>query len=209
VPSGWTRDRKLAVASVTISIVALSALIAMLLVLHHRASQLVEGNGGVGVATASPSGGPKDTTPGASASATRSTGASATPSTTAGLTIIEGTWTGTATCQGGRYRITVVITPLVGTAFRATLRFSPAPDSTVSVETGSFAIKGRLDRSTLIFDGDYWIERPPGYVMGTMSAVLPGPSPTVLSGPMSDCDATEGFHITRQSGDWYEPPPRP
>jgi hypothetical protein len=117
---------------------------------------------------------------------------------------LSGTWEGAYRCPQGLTGLTLIVLVEEGQDVLATFSFHPLPDNP-GVPSGQFAMKGSYSASELTLGGDYWIDRPSGYLMVGLSAPLPEAPFDRLQGEV-DQSGCEDFELSKVSDRTMRPP---
>jgi hypothetical protein len=127
---------------------------------------------GIGLAAGGAGHGPVAPVKNGSAPATSTAAGSPAPATPAALAV-EGTWSGTYTCNQGLTGVQLTITGSGGDALKAAVDFYPVAGNP-GVANGSYEMVGSYSAAHgLVLNPDYWINEPPGYEMVGLTAAPP------------------------------------
>lgn len=125
----------------------------------------------------------------------RATGDSTSSERTATISL-NGTWTGTYTCNQGSTRLRLTLTQVPGsTSVRGTFFFTADP-SNPGVPAGSYSMTGSLIDGSLRLQGDRWLVRPSGYEMVGLNAQISNTNQLQIEGEVDNPDCT-GFSVNR------------
>jgi hypothetical protein len=102
---------------------------------------------------------------------------------------LNGIWDGTYICNQGPTRLQLTLSQGTDGRITGVFRFSADP-SNPTVPTGAFTISGSLTGSSLVLQGDDWIDRPGTYEMVSLTAQLSSENPDQIQGTIDGAGCT-------------------